>query len=148
MVSAAFLISFMVGSAACESSTSAFLTQRQVGLRWLADVSCACVPLLVSCSGFGLPMHAQLLRLFVTPQRHCFVTNDTTETSDHNFLAALSRLCCGSCPCSYDSLCAPVDCNDFLAALTEFTSLVLAEVASRGISTTLDSSCYVVGLRW
>ena len=37
-----------------------------VGLRWLADVSCACVPLLVSCSGFGLPMHAQLLRLFVT----------------------------------------------------------------------------------
>ena len=37
-----------------------------VGLRWLADVSCACVPLLVSCSGFGLPMHAQLLCLFVT----------------------------------------------------------------------------------
>ena len=37
-----------------------------VGLRWLADVSCTCVPvpLLVSCSGFGLPMHAQLLRLF------------------------------------------------------------------------------------
>ena len=27
---------------------------------------CACVPLMVSCSGFGLPMHAQLLRLFVT----------------------------------------------------------------------------------
>ena len=22
-----------------------------------------------------------------------------------------SRLCCCSCPCSYDSLCAPVDCN-------------------------------------
>ena len=37
-----------------------------VGLRWQADVSCACVPLMVSCSGFGLPMHAQLLRLFVT----------------------------------------------------------------------------------
>ena len=36
-----------------------------VGLRWLADVSCACVPLLVTCSGFGLPVHAQLLRLFV-----------------------------------------------------------------------------------
>ena len=40
-----------------------FLAPRAV---WLADVSCACVPLLVSCSGFGLPMHAQLLRLFVT----------------------------------------------------------------------------------
>ena len=25
-----------------------------------------CVPLMVSCSGFGLPLHAQLLRLFVT----------------------------------------------------------------------------------
>ena len=24
------------------------------------------MPLMVSCSGFGLPMHAQLLRLFVT----------------------------------------------------------------------------------
>ena len=30
---------------------------------------CACVPLMVSCSGFGLPMHAQLLRLFVTCNR-------------------------------------------------------------------------------
>ena len=30
------------------------------------DVSCACVPLMVSCSGFGLPMHARLLRLFAT----------------------------------------------------------------------------------
>ena len=43
------------------------------------EISCACVPLMVSCSGFGLlrlfvtlrsgfglPMHAQLLRLFVT----------------------------------------------------------------------------------
>ena len=29
-------------------------------------ISCACVPLMVSCSGFGWPMHAQLLRLFVT----------------------------------------------------------------------------------
>ena len=38
----------------------------QVGLRWYAGVSCACVPSMVSCSGFGLPMHAQLLRLFVT----------------------------------------------------------------------------------
>ena len=27
---------------------------------------CVCVPLMVSCSGFGLPLHAQLLRLFVT----------------------------------------------------------------------------------
>ena len=27
-----------------------------------------CVPLMVSCSGFGLPLHAQLLRLFVTTQ--------------------------------------------------------------------------------
>ena len=26
-----------------------------------------CVPSMVSCSGFGLHMHAQLLRLFVTP---------------------------------------------------------------------------------
>ena len=31
-----------------------------------AGVSCVCVPLMVSCSGFGLPLHAQLLRLFVT----------------------------------------------------------------------------------
>ena len=29
-------------------------------------VSCVCVPLMVSCSGFGLPLHAHLLRLFVT----------------------------------------------------------------------------------
>ena len=27
------------------------------------------VPLMVSCSGFGLPMHAQLLRLLVTTGR-------------------------------------------------------------------------------
>ena len=37
-----------------------------VGVRWWADVSCACVPLMVTCSGFGLPMHARLLRLFIT----------------------------------------------------------------------------------
>ena len=36
-----------------------------VGLHWWAGVSCACVPLMVSCSGFGLPMHARLLRLLV-----------------------------------------------------------------------------------
>ena len=43
------------------------------GPAWMAPavhvcykVSCSCVPLMVSCSGFGLPMHAQLLRLFVT----------------------------------------------------------------------------------
>ena len=49
-----------------------FLAPRTV---WLACVGrlvflcvCAfvCVPLMVSCSGFGLPLHAQLLRLFVT----------------------------------------------------------------------------------
>ena len=39
---------------------------RVVGLRWCADIYCACVHLMVSCPGFGLPMHAQLLRLFVT----------------------------------------------------------------------------------
>ena len=32
----------------------------------LFPLSCVCVPLMVSCSGFGLPLHAQLLRLFVT----------------------------------------------------------------------------------
>ena len=36
-----------------------------VGLRWKAGVSYACVPSMVSCSGFGLPKHAQLLRLIV-----------------------------------------------------------------------------------
>ena len=37
-----------------------------VGLRWKAGVSRACVPSMVSCSCFGLPIHAQPLRLFVT----------------------------------------------------------------------------------
>ena len=35
-------------------------------LKVKAGVSCACVPSMVSCSSFGFPMHAQLLRLFVT----------------------------------------------------------------------------------
>ena len=29
-----------------------------------------------------------------------------------------SRLCCCSCPCSYDLLCAPVDCNSHTAVRT------------------------------
>ena len=37
-----------------------------VGLRWWAGVSLACVPSLVSCSSFGLPVHAQPPRHFVT----------------------------------------------------------------------------------
>ena len=44
------------------------------GLRWWAGVCCVCVPLMVSCSGFGLPLHAQLLRLFVTKLVYAFLT--------------------------------------------------------------------------
>ena len=60
-----FDVSVVSSLAACVASQlgGCFLAPRTV---WLADVSCACVPLMVSCSGFGLPMHAQLLRLFVT----------------------------------------------------------------------------------
>ena len=45
-----------------------FVTQYQAACYtfWWAGVSCACVLSMVSCSGFGLPMHARLLRLFVT----------------------------------------------------------------------------------
>ena len=55
-----------------------------VGLRWQAAVSCACVPLMVSCSGVGLPMHARLLRL-VTKRRNSWACignpNPEQETS-------------------------------------------------------------------
>ena len=42
-----------------------------VGLRWWAGVSRACVPSMVSCSSFGLPIHAQPLRLLEAPKWCC-----------------------------------------------------------------------------
>ena len=69
----------------------------EVGLRWLADVSCACVPLLVSCSGFGLPMHAQLLRLFVSHTlRNCL--RDVLCSTDECTYQQQARGC-KRCPC-------------------------------------------------
>ena len=57
------MYSALIGGLGC------FLAPRAV---WLACVGRLAflvrVWLQTSCSGFGLPMHAQLLRLFVTPQ--------------------------------------------------------------------------------
>ena len=52
-----------------------------------------CVPLMVSCSGFGLPLHAQLLRLFVTQSSRLFVINDRHMKEKSHTRAAVSE--CG-----------------------------------------------------
>ena len=52
-------------------------TSCSVGLRWWAGVSRACVPSMVSCSSFGLPIHAQPLRL--SQHRAVDVQTDTTQ---------------------------------------------------------------------
>ena len=62
------------------------------------------------------PMHAQLLRLFVKTKKLEQDTPLGTEVGCGPLCCVLfvfsNRLCCCSCPCSYDSLlCAPVDCN-------------------------------------
>ena len=56
--------------AACVAPNWGVASLRRVLCGWPALVGwrflCVCVPLMVSCSGYGLPLHAQLLRLFVT----------------------------------------------------------------------------------
>ena len=64
---------------------------------------------MVSCSGFGLPLHAQLLRLFVTRKRDPTGNQIREVTRERNVVVSVRAETFRDC--SYDLLCAPVDCN-------------------------------------
>ena len=57
-------------------------SRRVVSLRWYARSSYACMPSVVSCSSFRLPMHASPSRLFVTTKSR-FFSVDASGTGGH-----------------------------------------------------------------